>query len=50
MAGAVEIVPMTPVIGAEVRGVNLADLADDGFESLRSAFLEHQVLFSGTSR
>jgi len=41
-----EIRPVTPCIGAEVRGVDLArELPGDTFEALERAWLEHLVLF-----
>ena len=43
---AVEILPLTPVIGAEVRGVDLDQpLSAELFEKIDRAFLEHQMLF-----
>ena len=36
---------ITGALGAEVLGVNLADLDDPGFEEIRGALLEHLVLF-----
>jgi taurine dioxygenase len=41
-----EVVPVTGVLGAEVRGLDLArPLADETVAGLRRAFNEHQVLF-----
>lgn len=40
-----QISPLTAAIGAEVTGVDLADVGDDQFEELRKAWLDHQVLF-----
>ena len=40
-----QVIPTTPTIGAEVRGVNLADISDAEFDALRQAFIDHQVLF-----
>lgn len=40
-----EILPVTPVIGAEVRGAPLADLSDDAFAAIRQALADHCVLF-----
>ncbi len=37
--------PLTAALGAEVRGVDLVDLGDDGFEQLHKLFLDHKVLF-----
>jgi len=43
---ALEIVPLTPVIGAEVRGVDLSEpVSSDIFDQIDRAFLEHQMLF-----
>lgn len=40
-----QIDPLTPVIGAQVNNVDLAKMKDNEFDSLKDAFLEHQVLF-----
>ena len=40
-----EIEPLTPVIGAEVHGVELATLNDHSFADVEAALLTHQVLF-----
>jgi taurine dioxygenase len=41
-----EVRPLTPAIGAEVRGIDLAAPLDDGRRSeLDKAFLDHKVLF-----
>ena len=45
MAKSVTVTPLTPIIGAEVSGVDLASIDDDGFSALKEAFLEHSVLF-----
>src|SRR5262245_43147018 len=46
IATKLEIEPLTPSIGPEVRGVDLAGgLDDDTVAALRSALLEHLVLF-----
>jgi taurine dioxygenase len=37
--------PLSGALGAELEGVDLADLDDAGFAELRAAFLAHQVLF-----
>jgi len=43
---ALDISPLTPHIGAEVRGVDLAgDLPDDTIAEIRAAWLEHLVVF-----
>ncbi len=40
------ITPISPVLGAEVRGVNLAEgVDDDTFAEIHQAFLDHGVLF-----
>lgn len=36
--------PLTGTLGAEIRGIDLADLAQSEFEAIRAAFLEHHVL------
>jgi taurine dioxygenase len=40
-----QVTPITPVIGAEVAGVDLVDLDDHTFALLHEAFTEHSVLF-----
>ncbi len=46
MLNGIEIHPVTPVIGAEVGGVDLAeDLDDETFARIEQAFLDHKVLF-----
>ena len=40
-----KVEPLTPIIGAEVSGLNLCRLTDHQFEGLRDAFTEHSVLF-----
>lgn len=40
-----EITPLTPVIGAEVSGLNLARISDNEFAALKAAFTQHSVLF-----
>lgn len=42
---AIVVEPLTPMIGAVVSGINLADLSEPDFESLTTAFHEHLVLF-----
>lgn len=39
------ITPLGASIGAEVRGVSLAELGDDGFAAIHEALLTHLVLF-----
>jgi len=44
--GTIEVTPISPILGAEVRGVDLAAPVDDAsFELIRDAFHEHGVLF-----
>ena len=41
-----DVLPVSGVLGAEVRGLDLAADLDDGtVADLRAAFCEHQVLF-----
>lgn len=42
---AIEIEPLTPRIGAEIRGIDLADLDDASFEAAHAALMRHQVVF-----
>lgn len=37
--------PLAAALGAELSGLNLADLDEDGFEQLHAALLEHLVVF-----
>lgn len=41
----IEVEPLTACLGAEVRGVDMADVDADTFGELHEAFLEHKVLF-----
>ena len=42
----IEIHPYAPNLGAEVRGISLADgVSAEEFDQLKNAFLDHQVLF-----
>lgn len=42
--GDVEIVPLSPAVGAEVRGVSLATMTDEQAEIVHQAWLKHLVL------
>lgn len=42
---ALQVSPITPHIGAEVSGVDLAKLTDGEFKTIHKAFLDHLVLF-----
>lgn len=42
---AVEIIPSSPALGAEIRGVDLARLSDDGFGVVHQALLDHGYVF-----
>jgi alpha-ketoglutarate-dependent taurine dioxygenase len=41
----IEVLPLTACLGAEVRGVDMADVDADTFMALHEAFLRHKVLF-----
>ncbi|MDH3734175.1 MAG: TauD/TfdA family dioxygenase [Gemmatimonadota bacterium] len=41
----IQISPVTPVVGAEIGGVDLSELDDATYSSLHEAFLDHGVLF-----
>lgn len=42
----IDVREYSPALGAEIRGVTLADgVSDDQFREIRRAFLDHQVLF-----
>ncbi|HEY8014332.1 MAG: TauD/TfdA family dioxygenase [Dongiales bacterium] len=41
----IEVIPVTPLIGAEVGGVDLRRPSNRQFEEIHSALLEQQVLF-----
>jgi len=41
----IQATPVSPTIGAEIRGVQLARLDDDAFEEIRRAWLEYKVIF-----
>jgi taurine dioxygenase len=42
---AIEIEPITPILGAEVTGIDVTSLDDTGFDALFRAFVEHSVIF-----
>ncbi len=42
---AVQITPLSPVIGAEISGVDLSAVTDDEFETIHQALTAHQVIF-----
>lgn len=39
------IQPLTPMIGAQISGVDIGNLTDTQFQQIRKAFLDHLVLF-----
>ena len=41
----IEVHPVSGLLGAEIKGVNLADLNDEQFTEIRQVFLEHSVIF-----
>lgn len=41
----VEVVPVTPRIGAEIRGIDLNDLTEELVSQIRAALLAHRVVF-----
>ncbi|MGE4219390.1 MAG: TauD/TfdA dioxygenase family protein [Alphaproteobacteria bacterium] len=41
----IQVDPITPTIGAEISGVDLANLSDRQFDEIKRAFLTHQVIF-----
>ncbi|HEV8298976.1 MAG TPA: TauD/TfdA family dioxygenase [Acidimicrobiales bacterium] len=43
--GDIEVVPLTPTIGAEVRGVDLREPVADAMKAIEEALYEHLVLF-----
>ena len=45
MATDIEIVPLTRHIGAEIRGVDVRDLDDEGFARVHEALMDHLVIF-----
>ncbi len=45
MSASGNIRPLAGHIGAEITGIDLRDLTDDKVRTIRSAWLEHKVLF-----
>jgi taurine dioxygenase len=45
MIGRMQTVPLTPVIGAEIHGADLANLNADDFATIRRALVDHGVVF-----
>ncbi|MGD8347855.1 MAG: TauD/TfdA family dioxygenase [Gammaproteobacteria bacterium] len=45
MRAGFEILPLTPTLGAEIRGLDAARIDDDTFPSLYRAWLDYKVLF-----
>lgn len=45
MNGKIEIVPVTPSLGAEIIGIDVSQLSDDDFEELYRHWLRYKVLF-----
>ncbi|MCZ6782231.1 MAG: TauD/TfdA family dioxygenase, partial [Proteobacteria bacterium] len=41
----IQAAPLSPTIGAELRGVDLANLDDETFAEIERAFLEYKVIF-----
>lgn len=41
----VQILPLTPAIGAEIRGLDIGSMKASDFPAVRSAWLRHKVLF-----
>lgn len=39
-----QVLPLTPTIGAEIRGVDLREISDTVFEQIEAAFTKHSVL------
>jgi taurine dioxygenase len=40
-----DVAPLTPAIGAEILGINIATASDTAIDEIRSALLTHQVIF-----
>lgn len=45
MKSAIKIAPLTPAIGAEISNVDLAEVSDEQISDIRSALLNHKVIF-----
>ena len=41
---AIEVRPITATLGAEISGVDMADVSGETLEQLRKAWLDHKVL------
>ncbi len=41
---AIEVRPITATLGAEISGVDMADVSGETLEQLRTAWLDHKVL------
>lgn len=39
-----QITPLSPVLGANIDGVDLAEITDDEFETIYQVWLDHGVL------
>ena len=39
-----EITPLGPVLGAQISGVNVGELSDEHFETIRRALVDYEVL------
>jgi len=41
----IEVKPIAGALGAEIQGADLSDLDDETFDEIKSAWLEHLVVF-----
>jgi len=41
----IQVTPVSGALGAEIDGVDLADVSDATFDEIHAAWLEHQVVF-----
>lgn len=49
-AGGIDVIPNRAALGAEIRGIDLRHIGDDGFAAIQRAWLDHLVLlFRGQS-